>query len=78
MDDIRLLSTCSAKTERFCDFESSDICNYTTNLTQSDVKWQRGSRMSLASGPLVDQYAFNFLSDFNFLINSEFDENFST
>ena len=57
MDDIRLLSSCSSKTERFCDFESTDICNYNTSLAQSDVKWQRGSRQTLSSGPLVDQYA---------------------
>ena len=53
LDDIRLLNDCPHKFDRFCDFETDDICNYTS--LAADFKWQRASRSELQSGPLVDQ-----------------------
>ena len=37
LDDIRILDTCRSESERFCDFESGDMCGYTT---YGDFKWK--------------------------------------
>ena len=38
LDDIRFLSNCSEKEDRFCDFESEDICGYQT-VASSEIVW---------------------------------------
>lgn len=50
LDDIRLLPSCPPKLDRFCDFESEDICGYT--IAAGDVEWKRGSPSTSNFGPL--------------------------
>ena len=52
IDDVRLLPNCPHKIDRFCDFETSDICNYTTS---GNFNWKRANGLDLATGSIVDQ-----------------------
>lgn len=54
LDDFRLLPGCPIRNERFCDFESEDICNYNNSAT-NDFNWSRSSKAQLGSGPSTDQ-----------------------
>lgn len=53
LDDIRFLNNCPAKTGRFCDFESDDICQYTMNDV-GGVSWLRGNKIGSQVGPNTD------------------------
>ena len=55
LDDIRVLTSCPPSTDRFCDFESSDICRY--EVLDGEMKWVRGSSASILDGekPEFDQ-----------------------
>ena len=44
IDDIRVLPNCPQKTDRFCDFETTDICGY--EALNGDIKWARASKLT--------------------------------
>ena len=54
VDDIRILNSCPAKSNRFCDFENDDLCGYTIN-DKGGIKWARGNKLGSQTGPNVDQ-----------------------
>jgi hypothetical protein len=49
LDDVRVLTDCPQKTDRFCDFEQSEICGY--NIT-GNFQWKRTTRNALSSQDL--------------------------
>jgi hypothetical protein len=61
VDDVRLLDKCPPhKTgDRFCDFESDDLCGYSLDTLDSVFVWKRVKAYDLNKlkiGPTVDQY----------------------
>jgi hypothetical protein len=52
LDDVRLLPSCPARENRFCDFESEDICGYTTS--DGAIKWTRQLATDNSEGPDTD------------------------
>ena len=55
LDDIRLLDSCPKLTNRFCDFESDDLCGYSNETTKSNIFWTRGKKKGSTTGPAFDQ-----------------------
>jgi hypothetical protein len=58
LDDIRLLDSCPKTTSKSCDFETLDLCGYSTDALKNS--WKRASAMSLPQGPPNDQYYIDF------------------
>lgn len=54
LDDIRVLSECPPSTDRFCDFETDDICGF-TYLNTGNIDWKRGTKATAPpDGPVYD------------------------
>ena len=56
LDDIRILDTCRSESERFCDFESGDMCGYTT---YGDFKWKLEKGVNLNTNPQILDHSTN-------------------